>query len=1043
MSASAPWSVKGIDAKAREVAKDLARRSGMTLGEWLNQMILDGEDVGAMITRERERSEGYAESAPSTATRMRRPPVYRETQNDIDDAPRRPAAYAAESRDAYAVREPHPQRQITSGDLRRRSIFEDRPRYDEERDDRAASDEMARVARALESLSARIEGSEGRSANAVRGVSTAVESLLDRLERSEAATADAQDRLQEASDEFQSTVERQSQNQGALSGRLEKAERLINAQAERIEGLSGHLKEERERVARVEAQLKSPQAQDAIRSVEGVLGKLANQLYEGEQRTRDTVKDVRQDMVGLSHRLTQIELRDPERAAQGAIDKVVARMAERLERAEAQTSGAIRALEQAFTTLDARLGRAEERGDVTDPESVQSLTRLANDLSRRVDESRAELLSVLEDRTQASAEQMLNTLSDRIAQSEKRSAAAIDKLGQDVVRVANSLSRRVSGVETAQQAGVTRIDAEMRRVADSVEHRFARQDTTHAQALERLGGEIARISDRLTQRMNESERRAAQAVEGVGAFIEQHRDQARNELSERIRQSEDRTAKLLEDARNRIDQKLAQVQTQGLLSETLARPEPRAEASGLPNPFAADPLDSPQVRSRALERMPFSRLHGGFEEDAAPEAISETVDDAIDLTGRLLDPVTEPDVETLRAETAFTPEYDPFESDEFVAAAKSEVEDDDSDPFAEIEVSRKTAPRVAAHAARSDETIYDDARSPYDLEDEIEEEDLIGTQRRTLSEDDFEDSVAESGVSVSTRDALAAARAAVRASMEGLETPKSGLGSLGLKASASKTRGVQAKPAGGPKDNTLVRAAQASGVAAVAVALAVGVVIFSRGEPDGPRPLSSPPLAATAVVAPDAHDPALLKAELASAMQALEAHAPGAVQKVEQVASQGYAPAQYMMSRIYHGEDNYAKPDAQAERLWTKRAADGGVARAMYNYGVMLVNGDGGPIDVEAAAIYFRKSAQYGITSGQYNLGLMLVRPDMGLTLNPSEAYRWLSIAAKSGDKDAKQQAEIVGQTLTDAQRRSVDAAVAAFVPANDGFDDSGSVPQG
>ncbi len=44
MTAAGPWSVKGIDPKAREVAKDLARRSGMTLGEWLNQMIIDGGD---------------------------------------------------------------------------------------------------------------------------------------------------------------------------------------------------------------------------------------------------------------------------------------------------------------------------------------------------------------------------------------------------------------------------------------------------------------------------------------------------------------------------------------------------------------------------------------------------------------------------------------------------------------------------------------------------------------------------------------------------------------------------------------------------------------------------------------------------------------------------------------------------------------------------------------------------------------------------------------------------------------------------------------
>jgi localization factor PodJL len=41
MASNAPWSVKGIDPKTRETAKEFARRSGMTLGEWLNQRILE------------------------------------------------------------------------------------------------------------------------------------------------------------------------------------------------------------------------------------------------------------------------------------------------------------------------------------------------------------------------------------------------------------------------------------------------------------------------------------------------------------------------------------------------------------------------------------------------------------------------------------------------------------------------------------------------------------------------------------------------------------------------------------------------------------------------------------------------------------------------------------------------------------------------------------------------------------------------------------------------------------------------------------------
>ena len=50
MSAAAPWSVKGIEPKAREIAKDLARRSGMTLGEWLNSMIMDEPDEDEDVT---------------------------------------------------------------------------------------------------------------------------------------------------------------------------------------------------------------------------------------------------------------------------------------------------------------------------------------------------------------------------------------------------------------------------------------------------------------------------------------------------------------------------------------------------------------------------------------------------------------------------------------------------------------------------------------------------------------------------------------------------------------------------------------------------------------------------------------------------------------------------------------------------------------------------------------------------------------------------------------------------------------------------------
>ena len=44
MSSGGPWSVKGIDPRARARAKTAARHDGVTLGEWLNRVILDDSD---------------------------------------------------------------------------------------------------------------------------------------------------------------------------------------------------------------------------------------------------------------------------------------------------------------------------------------------------------------------------------------------------------------------------------------------------------------------------------------------------------------------------------------------------------------------------------------------------------------------------------------------------------------------------------------------------------------------------------------------------------------------------------------------------------------------------------------------------------------------------------------------------------------------------------------------------------------------------------------------------------------------------------------
>ncbi|HWU79699.1 MAG TPA: Localization factor PodJS, partial [Caulobacter sp.] len=191
MTAASPWSVKGIDPKAREVAKDLARRSGMTLGEWLNRMIIEGDGLGS------DQNSG-SEGAPNRA--------YLEIVKD--DAP--PRIEIAE----------HP------------------------------ADEVGRVAVALDRLTQRIEAAEGRSAAAISGIDHSVRDALTRLGQSE-------------------------REQIAVAARFEGAvDELKTEQARAVE-----------RVRRIETEAAGPRSAEALRALEGALGKVASHLYDGEART--------------------------------------------------------------------------------------------------------------------------------------------------------------------------------------------------------------------------------------------------------------------------------------------------------------------------------------------------------------------------------------------------------------------------------------------------------------------------------------------------------------------------------------------------------------------------------------------------------------------------------------------------------------------------------------------------------------------------------------------------------------------------------------
>ena len=161
----------------------------------------------------------------------------------------------------------------------------------------------------------------------------------------------------------------------------------------------------------------------------------------------------------------------------------------------------------------------------------------------------------------------LNKVAGHLATGEGRQREALvamrRELGEEMSRVADQVNRRVREIENSGADAIAQVSAEVTRVGTAVEQRLHRADEVQAAALEKLGGEIARITERLSERISASERRAAVAVEEVGAQVARMADRiharqerSESELGDRLRQSEERTIKLLEEARQTLDRRL-------------------------------------------------------------------------------------------------------------------------------------------------------------------------------------------------------------------------------------------------------------------------------------------------------------------------------------------------------------------------------------------------------------------------------------------------------------------------------------------------------
>jgi localization factor PodJL len=928
MTAAAPWSVKGIDPKAREVAKDLARRSGMTLGEWLNRMIIEGEVDPASL-------EAFGEpSRPSLAV-----------NNDRANS----TSYFETARGGAPARIEAPEH---------------------------PADEVGRVAIALDRLTDRIEAAEKRSAQAISGIDESVRGALQRLAVAEREQIAVAARFEGAVDEV-------------------KTDQIRNA----------------ERLRRMEAEAVGPRSAEALRALEGALGKVAGHLYEGEARTRETISHLERrldDQAALGQ--AGVGAGDPS----ALVDEVVARLGQRLEAAETRTAEALQALGASFTALDGRLQTVETRNP---GEGVQKrLDELSNGLTQRMEAARLEMAAKLRESADGRFDRMerkLGEMTAHVQAAEQRSAQAIERMGREVVGMADALNRRVQTSEARNTAAIE-------QVAASIDQKLNRADSVQAQALEKLGTEIARITEKLAERISNAERRNALAIDDVGDQVSrvtdrlnQRHERSSQELVDRIRQSEERTARMLEEAREKIDAKLGEAQRK-LAEQAAATPAPVARPE--PSPFDGD-------------RYSF----GG---EAVPEDVFNQPSAFI------------PSHSAAQAAQAATPartapaviEAPVFEAPTFPSSEPPELEFGEED----FEAADGFVSAIEPETAFEPEAEYDADFAPSDF---------------TTSEFSAAEEPAAPSRPLSTREVIEQARAAARQAAAAGDAKGKDKSKAAKKPATSLFAGFGAKGSekkakkGAMKTALMVSAtaafmgvgvagyvmSSAQGTGALPERVAQGTSNKATGEiraaeadtsPAGPRAAvaltSQPAIDAGAPVetAPSSSENA--QALYDEGVRRIEAKDRTGLESMRKAANLGLPRAQFYLAKLYEAGEGGVRKDMIEARRWTERAATAGEPGAMHNLALYYYKGDGGERNSTKAASWFRRAADLNLVDSQFNLA-QLYEFGRGVDQNVAEAYKWYLIAARNGDSTARARATALRGQMTPEGQRIAERSATSF----------------
>ncbi len=128
------------------------------------------------------------------------------------------------------------------------------------------------------------------------------------------------------------------------------------------------------------------------------------------------------------------------------------------------------------------------------------------------------------------------------------------------------------------------------------------------------------------------------------------------------------------------------------------------------------------------------------------------------------------------------------------------------------------------------------------------------------------------------------------------------------------------------------------------------------------------------------------------------------------------------------GLNAYKKGDyVTAAKEW-RPLADQGDPAVQFNLGLLYLDGQGVPQDLDQAVKWFTRSAEQGYDKAQLNLGA-LYGAGKGVKRDYIQAYKWLNICASQGNAKCVAQRDLVAKKLSGSKLTSAQHLASEWSP--------------